>query len=555
MKNHSTGALSKERHDQQDSLYANENTYDFVIIGTGMAALTVGALLAHAGKKVCMLEAHDVPGGYAHTFRMGAYEFCAQIHYIWGCGKGQRIYEFLKHIGLEKKITFELLDQEMYDRMVMPDGKAVGIPYGFDKLEKQIDAAYPGQGFHVKEFCCVLEKIRKEMGTFPTKNLTFWDYITKWPNFLHLFKYRNKTLQNVFDDCALSKEAQAVLCANAGDFMLPPEKLSIFAYAGLFGGYNVGAYYPTKHFKHLTEGLATFIAKHKGCHIYYETEVTAIHAANDEQTGEKKISHIQTKDGKMFTAGQFICNMDPQTAATLIGKDWFPRSHQKQLAYEYSPSGVMVYLGLKDLDLKKYGFGKFNTWHMLQWDMNKIWKEQLEEHAFVKPWFFISTPSLHTQYPGTAPEGGHIMEIATVTGYDVFKNLQLKSYKDYIKAKMAVADRLIGLVEEHYIPDLRKHIAVKVVGTPVTHEDYCKAVRGNAYGSGMTPQQMGVGRLKAKTPFSNLFWCNASSGYAGVYGTVTAGMNLYTDLTGDIVFVKKNEPSDEELIQQVRKKQ
>lgn len=70
MKKHSTGALSKEQRQRQDATYAQKQTYDFIIIGTGISALTVGALLAHVGKKVCMLEAHDVPGGYAHTFKM-----------------------------------------------------------------------------------------------------------------------------------------------------------------------------------------------------------------------------------------------------------------------------------------------------------------------------------------------------------------------------------------------------------------------------------------------------------------------------------------------------
>ena len=145
------------------------------------------------------------------------------------------------------------------------------------------------------------------------------------------------------------------------------------------------------------------------------------------------------------------------------------------------------------------------------------------------------------------------MEIATVTGYDVFKNMQKKSYKEYNQAKMALADKMLDLVEKYYVPDLRKHIAVKVIGTPVTHEDFCVAIRGNAYGSNMTPEQMGLGRLKAKTSFQNFFWCNASSGYAGIYGTVATGMNLYMDITEDKFFDSKKIPSDEEILARIKK--
>src|SRR3989338_5844769 len=112
MKKSSSGALTAQQKAEQDQRYGENHQYDYVIIGTGSAALTVGALLAHAGKKICMLEAHDLPGGYCQTFRAGDYHFCAQVHYIWGCAPGGKIYEFLKHIGLEKDITFSLFDKE-----------------------------------------------------------------------------------------------------------------------------------------------------------------------------------------------------------------------------------------------------------------------------------------------------------------------------------------------------------------------------------------------------------------------------------------------------------
>ena len=44
---------------------------------------------------------------------------------------------------------------------------------------------------------------------------------------------------------------------------------------------------------------------------------------------------------------------------------------------------------------------------------------------------------------------------------------------------------------------------------------------------------MGLGRLKALTPWKNFYWCNAASGYPGVNGTIGTGMELYMRLTGD----------------------
>ncbi|MGZ3315793.1 MAG: FAD-dependent oxidoreductase [Isosphaeraceae bacterium] len=51
------------------------DVYDYVIVGSGMAGLTVASLLARAGNSVCLLEAHEHPGGCAHSFPIGRYTF------------------------------------------------------------------------------------------------------------------------------------------------------------------------------------------------------------------------------------------------------------------------------------------------------------------------------------------------------------------------------------------------------------------------------------------------------------------------------------------------
>lgn len=541
VKKSSTTALKAEDHARQDRLYATGHQYDFVIVGTGSAALTVGCLLAHAGHKICMVEAHDIPGGYLQSFKRGDFYFCAQVHYIWGCGRGGKIHEFLKRIGLENDITFELLDADGYDHVALPDGKRVKIPYGFDRLADCIDAAYPGQKVAVQKFGGILTKLREEMSFLPERKITWLDYVTTAYKVPHLIRDRDKTLKDLFDECGLSPAARAVLAADAGNFMVPPERLSVFPYAGLFGGYNTGAYYPTKHFKYYVDRLASFITAHEGCHIYYETEVTGFDVRDDAVEG------VRTKDGKLFRARHYICNMDPQKASHLIGRDRFPAADLKNLSYDYSPSGVVVYLGVKDLDLRDHGFGSHNLWHLEDWDMNAMWRRQALGD-FTKPWAFFATPTLHTNAVGTAPPGHQILELATYAEYAPMLELQKKNYAAYKAEKTRVAERLVDIAEKRYIPRLREHIAVKVVGTPTTNEDFVMAPRGNAYGSDMTPENVSGHRLKSASPWKNFHWCNASSGWGGVYGTVSTGMSLYMELTGDRFYDPRKAPCDAEFI-------
>lgn len=505
---------------------------DYLSVGSGLSALVFGALMAKSGKRVQILEAHEHPGGFGHTFTMAKkYQFNAQLHYVWDCGEGGSVNQVLKKLNLDRIVTFNRYDPNGFDRMRMP-GYSLDIPSKSEELIRRLAALFPADTSPLRQF---IEEVQKTSAGLKKLSppIKPTELLQNMGEVFCALKYLSSTLQDVFDRFHLPQAAQTLLALQWPDFLLPPEKLSFYAWVILFTGYQKGAFYPTKHFEFAIDSLVKVISENGG-EILYNYEVTEFILKGKTVTGVRAINRL-TNQTREFTAETIICNMDPKKAAQIIGLEKFSKTVRKKLNYDYSPSNFVAYCAVKDIELRDYGFGEWNTFHTGHQNLNQAFAQMYEHHDFSNPSFAITTPTLLTQEQRDCPEEYQIIEFLTVANYAYFKQLKEKDRKAYQQKKTEILDSMLNVMEQHYIPDFRKYLAFKITGSPTTNEHFCGCPQGNSYGSSLTPDNMGIGRLNHETSLNNFYFCNASSGYPGFAPTFWTGAMLYEKLSGDLV--------------------
>jgi phytoene dehydrogenase-like protein len=186
-------------------------------------------------------------------------------------------------------------------------------------------------------------------------------------------------------------------------------------------------------------------------------------------------------------------------------------------------------LGLRDIDLRDFGFGSYNVWSYPHDDLDRIYADQGERNDLSDPWLFMSTATLHGDEPGLAPSGCQTLQVATHASYAEWSALRARDPRAYRREKKRLRNHLLDVIEERFIPGLRDHIDVFALGTPATNERFVRAPRGNSYGTALTPAHVNTSRRPQKV-LENLWLVNASAGWPSVAGTIGAGRRLATEL-------------------------
>lgn len=480
-------------------LESKHQSYDVIVIGSGIGGLTAAALLAKAGKNALVVERHDRPGGYAHGFTRRQYRFDSAVHAISGCenkgyANGHVIYRIFKGLEILDQVNF--IPIKHYARAYFPDLE-VEIAIGETSFIDSLSNHFPEQRENLEDFVR-LTRLVAEQATVADEVLS-----TKQPGALNqlreLFRYRRSTLSGVMDEFLDDDRLKSVFAALWPYIGLPPKQLSFLYWAIMFSGYILeGAYYCRGSFQRMADVLADSIQSNNG-ELLYKMSVRKILVNDGKACG------IATETGQEIYSPVVISNADAlQTFDHLIGAGDVPLNYLKKLrSMDISMSIFVVYVAT---DLK---IDKLDQSHELfifeDYDHQNNYQNSLQG----KVNWFSATVLTHSD-PELAPEGVHLILLSTLLPYSV---------ADWRKEKAPYQQQLLEKAEQ-FFPGLKEHLLYIESGTPRTMQRYTLNHQGAAYGWNPSPVQTGPGRPSVETPVPGLYlashWAQPGGGINGV---------------------------------------
>jgi glycine betaine catabolism B len=495
--------------------------FDVIVVGAGLGGLSAATFLGLAGKKVLLLEKHNVPGGYASSFLRGRFEFDVALHELSGVGgeatRGP-LWGFLNAWGVAPRVKFMPV-HEFY-RCVLP-GLDVILPFGRQNFEEILADQFPGEAAGIRGFTDLVfgmaeEAMRANMMGGAQTSLNPSD-------FPRLTAHSRSTVAQVFDSFFSDRKIRGVLGQLCNYLGQPPSKLAFTTYVmGLSSYLSYGPVHIRGTSQALSQAFVEAIEASGG-------QVWLNNGAARILTSGNSVRGVLAQDGTEIASPHVVCNANPVvTCLDLIGRDKVPDWYLRRLgAWSAGCSTFNVYLGL-DCPSRDLGLTTHETFVGIDYDLDKY------DEAALKTVNMHPVGATVTAYNLADPEFSPPGTAAVVITMGAYGAPWLRlSPSQYLETKRRLASKVMDLAEI-VAPGIRNHIEVLDIATPLTNARYSDNPGGSYAGFAENRQCSPLGRMPGRGPLSGLYfanaWVNLGGGFMpSILSGFLAGQDLLED--------------------------
>jgi all-trans-retinol 13,14-reductase len=496
------------------------DTFDAVIIGSGMGSLTTAAILADNGMQVVVLERHDQLGGYTQSFQRRSWYWDVAVHYISCMETGELFFHGCRYLT-ENQIRWKKMPS-VFDHYCFPQFQ-VNVPSTPDEYRRHLKSLFPSECHAVDRYFDDLLSFRKKLAFLWVPKILPMPILKFLGPFLRLAfrKIPEQSTGHYFDRIGCSEKLKAAICAPWGTFGGLPGESSIYEHWLTPGSYLYGAWYPAGGVSSVPKSLKRFI-ENRGGSIRTKAGVKEIivHDSNKKATG------VRLDTGELIKGKAVISGIGIRSTFTnLVPKQSVPHEMREILReYDNSVSYMQLYAGLNDDPSKISGIDGSNYWISSTTKFPQGIKELKSAQADR-----LAIESVMLTFPSLKdPDAiSHTLTICAWINYGFFEKwAKTKSHQrpvDYEVMKTKLEEALLKPVLNKF-PQLQDLIEYTVVGTPLTAEHYMGHAKGSAYGLSSPPGRYSDYRLRPKTAIDGLFLTGSDIASSGVPGAFAGGV-------------------------------
>jgi all-trans-retinol 13,14-reductase len=495
-----------------------DKTYDAVVIGSGLGGLTAGALLAHAGYSVCLLERNFSLGGAASVYKIGDLSIEASLHQTSDPRNPRDVkHDILSRLGVLDEIEWQTTGP-LYKVRGGPIGDPFELPCGFEAAYDALATRFPDKRAPIKRFLGEVEQIHDSLWTLKLAR-GLWEVAPAaagWQN----------SLDEIFTrDFAGAEALKCALGANLAYYGDDPRRLWWIFYALAQGGYIAsGGAYIKGGSRQLSLKLAKTITKTGGV-VRMGRLVTKIET--DADGNATAIRHVARRAGdneERVAARVVMANCAPTVAAAMMDA---PAQAKMEAAFgsrRLSTSLFSANFGLK-APPASVGLKEFST-VVLPPDMQRF--DQYGDGATAMADAPGATLPLHTIANFTAVDSGLWDEppiLLSVLGLDRLENWKGVTKETAIDRRERWLDAIQTSLERDY-PGFSNLVTSRMLLNAFSMSSYLNTPDGAVYGFAALPPEepilSGFPRTPV-TPIAGLYLSSAFGGEHGFNGAMLSG--------------------------------
>lgn len=494
--------------------------YDVIVVGAGNGGMTGALTLAKAGKKVLLLEKHNVPGGCGTSFRRGRFEFEVALHQLfsvsenWNGEKG-KLRKVFEELGVWDKLEFVIQDETF--RLQLLDFISVPFPGSHDGFKDTLKSFAPEESEAIDRYQELCDKLSDEI--YDLYDAVAADESITKERFPVIFEYGPVNAGELIDKFFEHPVLKGAYSTYFGYLGMPID-VAPFMTLGFLYGRGEGTAYLKGGSQMMSAAIVDEFINCGGT-LKLNSCVEKIFVEDARVTG------VCSDDGTVYQSDIVLCNAHKSNAyVNYIDEEWVPEELFRDLRVSTpSQSNFNLFLGL-DISAEEAGIESGTIFMRTLSDRPKRYDVTLRQPGVNS--MLLSCYNLDC--PEASPEKTCIISICIGHNPDAWKAVGPECYHDYKESQTKEALEFLY----RFYPNIRGHIEEIAVSSPITLQRYLGSANGAIYGFDTSMKDIIANKLDVDSPIKGLYFCGSSIMYGGFNTTLIGGNTVGKRILHDL---------------------